>query len=36
VHLTPGAEKRAADEMDEVFKPVAVTAAVKTAKGSVS
>ena len=36
MHLTPGAEKRAADKMDEIFGPVAVTVAVKTAKSSVN
>jgi integrase len=32
-HLTPDAEKRAAEKMDEIFRPVAVKIAVKTAKG---
>jgi len=31
-HLTPDAEKSAADKMDEIFGPVAVTVAVKNAK----
>jgi integrase len=31
-HLTPDAEKRAAEKMDEIFGPVAVKIAVKTAK----
>lgn len=32
VHLTGAAERQAADKIDEIFGPVAVTAAVKTAK----
>jgi integrase len=36
MHLTPGGEKRAADKMDEIFGPVAVNVAVKTAKSSVN
>jgi len=31
-HLTPDAEKRAADKMEEIFRPVAVKIAVKKAK----
>lgn len=31
-HLTLGAEKGAAEKMDEIFRPVAVTVAVKNAK----
>ena len=31
-HLTGGAEKRAADKMDQIFGPVAVKVAVKKAK----
>jgi integrase len=31
-HLTPDGEKRAADKMEEIFRPVAVKIAVKTAK----
>ena len=33
-HLSPAGEKRAAAKMDEIFGPVAVKVAVKTAKGS--
>ena len=32
MHRTPAAEKRSADKMDEIFEPVAVKVAVKTAK----
>jgi integrase len=36
MHLTPGGEKQAADKMDEIFGPVAVKVAVKTAKSGVN
>jgi integrase len=36
MHLTPDAERRAADKMDEIFGPVAVRVAVKTTKGNVN
>jgi len=36
MHLTPGAEKRAADKMDEIFAPIAVKVAVQTAKSSLN
>jgi len=36
MHLTGGAEKRAADKIDEIFGAVAVKVAVKTAKNSVN
>ena len=36
MHLTGGAEKRAADKMDEIFGPVAVKVAVKPPKTSVN
>ena len=36
MHLTPGGETQAADKMDEIFGPVAVKVAVKTAKGQVN
>ena len=36
MHLSPECEKSAADKMEAIFRPVAVTAAVKTAKGGIN